>query len=46
MMPEIIGVIKKNKVLILTSGNLYYQDKKHRYKLHNYMRKYVTNCEN
>lgn len=46
MMPGIKGVMKKNKAVILTSGNLYYQDKKHRYKLHNYTKKYTNNCQN
>lgn len=46
MKPGIKGVIKKNKVVILTSVNLYCQDKMHRYKPHNYTRKYVNKCQN
>lgn len=37
---------KENKTLILTSCNLYYQDKIHRLKPHNYTGKYVNNCQN
>lgn len=37
---------KGNKMLILTSYNLYYQDKIHRLKPHNYTGKHVNNCQN